>query len=159
MSGAPFFLVPPTADQESSGDAPGCPVFSTKLRTIFNETDLSLTTSFVNRFTFSGSGKLVGFVYRFNNMAPVVKLTIDSEIIFDLEAQQLFDIEVGSPLASGPNGQPTAGGPSWDNTNRTFVYMPLCPIVFFADVKIDVKKIGAPSVTLTRDLITLTKET
>lgn len=138
-------------------DAPGCPVFSSEIETIFSETDLALTTSYVTRFTYSGSGKLIGYIAGLNSTNFSFKLTIDSNVVFDISGNNINDIQLGPPSAGLP--QPTSGGPFVNNSGKTFGYLPICPIAFSTNVKIEVKKGSGPAATILRDLINLTKET
>lgn len=61
------------------------PTFSNKLAVDITTTPVNITSSstYNTIYTYSGTGLLVGFSSEFNNVSIVVKLTIDSNIVFD----------------------------------------------------------------------------
>jgi hypothetical protein len=148
-------------DKKKSSDAPGISVFSAKYRSEFDEpvSPLDLTASYQTIFTYSGSGKFVGFVATFSNTNIGVKLTIDSEVIFEYEASQVNDAQFGNPSTLGPGGQSSSGGPMWDQSGRRFGFMSYLPIEYGTDVKIEALEIGATPATYIRSIVNLTKET
>lgn len=147
-----------TDDGGSSSGTPGAPCFSDKYRSLFDGASLALTTSYQTRYTYSGSGKFVGFILAFSGSDLVVKLSIDSEVIFEVNGEDLSDVQIGTPLGSGPNSQPTAGGPSWDTTSKKMSFVPTFPIAYDTEVKIEIKRIGN-NIDVNRSIVTLTKET
>ncbi len=136
-------------------DAPGCPVTTTKLRYDFDDTGVTISTTFVTLFTYSGSGKFFGIVLDFNSDQVEVKCTIDSEVIFNLTAAQLKDIQI--PAAAGQSQG--IGGLEWENAGSRLRFTPPCAIKFGTDVKFEGKRTGASDKTLDRVMATLTKET
>jgi len=143
--------------QGDPADTPGCPTFSSKLRHDFAAPGTTISTAFANMYTYSGVGKLIGFVLDFDNNNIQLKLTIDSEIIFDLSVNDIQDTQVS--LGAGVDDMSNSGGgPIWNQSDKKILYQPLCPIVYNADIVIDAKKTTGPDKTLTRYLINLTKE-
>ena len=147
-----------TDDGGGSSGTPGAPCFSDKYRTLFDGASLTLTTSYQTRYTYSGSGKFVGFILAFSGSDLVVKLSIDSNVIFEINGGDLGDVQLGNPASSGPNSQPTAGGPSWDTTGKKMSFVPTFPIAYDTEVKIEIKRIGN-NIDVNRSIVTLTKET
>jgi len=148
-------------DKKKSNQAPGGGVFSNKYRSEFDEPSpsLALTTSYQTIFDYSGSGKFIGFVATFSNSTIVIKFSIDSTEIFELEASQVNDAQFNNPTSTGPASQTTTGGPIWDSTSRRFGFMPNLPIEYLMNVKIEAKKKGAPAANYNRSIVNLTKET
>jgi len=134
----------------------GCPVISPKLRYDFDDSGVTISTTFVNLFSFSGSGKLFGFVLDFNQSDIQVKLTIDStDVIFDLTGSQLKDIQV-----------PAAGGQAfgvfgivWEVAGNRLRFEPTCSIPFESKVEMEGKRTGGADRSMDRSLVALTKET
>ena len=142
----------------AAGDGGGCPVFSKKYRSLFDGATLVLSVAYQTRYIYSGSGKFVGFVIHFSGSDVVVKLSIDSEVIFELNGEDVNDMQIGNPASIGPNAQPTAGGPSWETTGKRIAFSPACPIAYATEVKIEVKRIGN-NIDINRSMVALTKET
>lgn len=61
------------------------PTFSNKLVVDISATPINVTSSvtYTTIYTYTGSGLLVGFNQEYNNIAIVVKLTIDGNVVFD----------------------------------------------------------------------------
>lgn len=135
------------------------PAFSKKYRSEYDGSTLELTTSYQNRFTYSGSGQFIGFILVSTGTDITVKLIIDSDLIFELNTQDLFSVQLNDPGNSGPNSQPSAGGPSWDNSGKRYTFAPLQPISYATSVAIDVKKVSVAAANITDHIISLTKET
>lgn len=131
--------------------AEGSSVYTSKYRSIFDGTGLTLTGAFQTVYTYSGSGKFVGFILDFSsgNIAAGVKLTIDTDVIFDLSSADILDVQ---------NGSGTSGGPVFDNLDKKFSFEPPRPILYKTIITIEVKRDnGTPN--LTRLIVNHTKET
>lgn len=146
-----------TGDAGTPGDAPGCAVFSSKFRVVFSEDDVSIDDSFQTLFTYSGSGKLIGSVFEFSNVGVQIKLTIDSEVIFDFKLQDIKDLQM--PLGSGGALPAVPGSLEYQNAQSKLLFMPVCPIKFTTNVKFEAIRLAAPNKTMLRSAVTLTKET
>lgn len=148
-------------DIKKPSDTPGAPSFSDKYRSDFDEPSpaTALTASYQTIFTYSGTGKFVGFVATFSNTNVELKLSIDSNVTFEMTSAQVNDAQFGNPSTLGPGGQASSGGAMWDQTGRRYGFMPYFPIEYGTDVKIEVKKVGAPVVSYIRSIVNLTKET
>jgi len=134
--------------------AAASPCFSNKLRHDIELTPIALTSSFQTIFLETGKGKLVGFVLDFTQNNVTVKLTIDGNVIFDVLATDILDIQLGV----GNTMRETGGGPVWQNTDKKLGYIPLFPVAYDTDVKIEAKEESGPGVTFSRSIVNLTKE-
>jgi len=131
-------------------DLAGCPVFSKKLRTEFDDTDVTLDGTYKTLFTYSGSGKLVGFVLSFDGTTPQVRLKVDGDTIYDIEMQDILDAQFDTNGLIGTGGGPVVFG-------NQLVYRPVCPIAYATTVLIEAT--DSTGKKLLRNIITLTKET
>lgn len=146
-------------DAKFSGTTPGatspCPTVTNKLRHEFSKVSQGLNTSYTTVYTYSGSGAFMGFVLDFDDDDVVVKFSVDSETIFELEAEDIDDIQQDFGSDFGINGN--AGGPLWDDDDDKMIYKPPCAISYSSEVKIEVKTTSGTS-DLDKYLVTLTKE-
>ena len=135
---------------QTPDSTPGAPGFSSKFKTIFSDTDVVLDGTYKTLFTYSGSGKLMGFVLSFDGTEPQVRLTVDGDECFDLEITDVNDAQfkTGSIL----NG---AGGPIVASSQ--FKFHPDFPIVYGSSVLIEA--LEASGKKLLRSIVTLTQET
>jgi len=149
------------ANEIEAIQAPGASSFTKKYRSDFDEPSpaLVLTASFQEIFSYTGTGKFIGFVATFSNTNPQIKLTIDSEINFNMKASEINDAQFANPTVAGPTSQMSSGGPIWDATGRRIGFMSTFSIEFKVDVKIEALKVGAPPVNYIRSIVNLTKET
>lgn len=139
---------------------PGCPVFSSKYRVVSDKTGATLNTStYSTVYSYSGTGKFVGFVADFSASNVIIKFTIDSDVIFDLDADDIVNIMY--PEGPGASGmRSTAGGPIYNAADKKIFFTPDCPIKYGTTVKIEAKaSSGTPTVTWDAVMVTLTKET
>ena len=130
---------------------PGIAVLSNKYRAEFDGTDVTLTALFQTVFTYSGSGKFVGFTLTFDGSTPRVRLTIDStEVIFN---ELLCDIrDAGLNLNSN---KITGTGLVVDSDQLLF--RPLSPIPYESEVLVEVQ--DSTGKKLLSTIVGLTKET
>jgi hypothetical protein len=150
-----------TGDNAGASGTPGCPVFSFKLRHIFDDAGTALTTTYATVYTYTGSGKLIGFVLENDatgSIDVVTKLTIDgSDVVFELENKDVSDIQY--PEGPGFSGmRSSAGGPMYNFSDKKLFYMPECPIAYETSVKIEAKTTSGTA-DMVRHFINLTKET
>lgn len=136
-------------------DTPGCPVISNKLRWEFDEDDVTIQDSYVEIYNESGSGKLFGFVLDFNMNDTTVKLTIDSEVIFELNMIDLSNIQI--PAMGGQ--QIGVWGLMWETAGSRLRFQPECAIAYDSQILVEAKRNGPVDRTLNRKLIALTRET
>ena len=134
-------------DANSGGIAqPGTPCFSNKLKHVYELKDLTLTTSYqtVYEETSVSTGKLVGFGMNCDKNDYTVKLTVDSNEIFELSADQLASVQSDGPGSSGLGHRSTGGGPTYNASGYKFTYDPLYPIAYGDSFKIEIKKADIP---------------
>ena len=145
-----------TGDGGSSSDAGGCPVISKKLRYDLSMSDITVSTTLVTVYTYSGSGKLFGTVLDFSHGDIEVKLTIDgTDVIFDMDMGDLNTIQI--PGGAGINQG--IFGLVWENAGSRLRLEPSCALIFTSEIKFEAKRTGAVDRTLNRSLVALTKET
>jgi len=109
-----------------------------------------LDGTFKTLFTYSGSGKLVGFVLTFDGTEPEVRLTIDGDVIFSLELKDIIDASFDSNGLMGTGGGPVVFGDK-------LCFRPDCPIEYASSVLIEAQDSGGKSQI--RQIVNLTKET
>jgi len=139
-----------TGDGGSAADAPGCPITSKKFRVEFDDTDVAITSTFATVFTYSGSGKLFSASIKFNGEDINLRLKIDGEIIFNLNAKDVKDHQ--------SNNRSQAVNIFNQNTGLWSIDF-FCPIVFAATVLFEAQTSSGGDKTMERTLIALTKET
>lgn len=123
-------------DQDTS--APGSPVWTSKFRSFVTDPydDINnVNQSFSSLYSYSGSGKFVGFSARFNDEDVIVKATIDGETLFEIDCdimEILFDNTTASQNAY-------AGAVMWHDARNLFTFNPNFPIKFDTSVTIEAK--------------------
>ena len=148
--------LPETEQDGMAAEGPGCPVLSTKYRVDFSDSNVTVGTSAATLFTYSGSGKMIGFVFEFNGDVQV-KLDIDSEIIFDLSTSDINDMQIPMGVSGAIPAIP--GSLEWTAASKKLVFMPPCPIIYGTNVTITATRLATPDKTMTRSIVSLTKET
>lgn len=139
-------------------DTPGCPTISSKYRIEFSESDITIPTALVTLFSYTGSGKLFGFVFMNDHKEVQTKLTIDStEVVFDLKSEDIGNVQLQSPDLTSL--VPETGGIMVADNDKTVALKLICPIVFTTSVKIEAKRTGSNDHTMLRSIVSLTKET
>lgn len=106
--------------------------YSKKLRYISDATTVPLTGSFVDQYAYSGSGRVVGFNMEFDHKDVEVKLLIDSEEIFSLDASDL--------QTHGNNTIDDNIGIYWEPNKKIITFYPRYPICFETSVEIQAKE-------------------
>ena len=138
-----------------SAGSPGCPVYSNKLRFPKSETEVVLAASYSTVFSYSGSGKLLGFILDFDSLNVEVKLTIDStDEIFEFTEQEILDLR----YKKGSGEYNMVEAPLWDGNDRKMIFRPSCAIRYDSEVKIEARYTSG-SASVDRHLVALTKET
>lgn len=129
---------------------------SKKLRTDMLIQDMTFTNSiYITLYTYSGSGLFVGAQFIFDNDHAQIKLTIDSDVIFDTDFHVLktFDLSPSGPLTSG------LGGLFYATDGSTLNFIPTYPIPYSSLVKFECKSSDGGSHKHKQQLVVLTKET
>lgn len=148
-----------TVGAGSTGTFP-CPTFSKKYRVELSETDVTMGSSYSTIYSYSGSGKFIGMVIEFNDEDVIVKVTIDSETIFELDIEDLnnFNFFGGGDDDDGGSVRSHCGLDG-ANKDKALHWCPPCPIQYDTEVKIEGKRNGGSNKTMRRRIVTLTKET
>lgn len=123
---------------------------STKVRHDISTTIITLTSSYQTAYTYSGSGKFIGFAFRLESANTIFKMTVDSDVIFELSLADVSDL-LDTTKAS------TAGGPWTTGDAKKFFYQPIYPIPYSSLVKIEAKETSGKR--LFSSFVHLTKET
>lgn len=76
------------------------PTLTSKFRILYDETNQSVTSSYVTLYSYSGSGVFFGSSLNFNNTDVRVRLSIDGEEIFALTLDELSNIESASAFGN-----------------------------------------------------------
>lgn len=142
----------------AASDVSGCPTVSNKLRIEFSETDVTIGATLVTLFSYTGSGKLFGFIFKNDHKEVQTKLTIDStEVIFDLKSEDIGDVQLSNPDI--PDLVQEMGGIMTADNDKSLAFKLSCPIEFATSVKIEAKRTGSTDHTMLRSMVALTKET
>lgn len=107
-------------------DAPGSPVLTSKLRYENDRTTVTLTASYQTIYSYSGSGKLIGVFGDFESNLTEVKVSVDSEVLFEA---QLVDL-----MSNTGNKEFSIGNVFTDATGKKFVFAPAFPVVYSTQV-------------------------
>ncbi len=142
-------------------NTPGCPTLSSKYRIDWSETKQDLpksTSSYLEVYSYTGSGKFISAFLNFNSENVYVKITIDGEELFEMDMDALHD----AFPTGGEDGLSSAMpcGIRWDRQRDVFYFCPSCPIVYTSSVSIECRaNTPVKSRDLTSYFIQLTKET
>lgn len=145
----------------SPSDLVGCDSISPKLRVDYSGTNQSITSSYTTVYSYSGSGKLFGFVLDFNSDSVRVKFTIDgTEQIFELTLNQIEDLQAYSSGGCDDSSNTDDGllGFFKKASGNKLYFQPLHCIVYYSEVKIEAQRTGSSNKTLDDYLVILTKE-
>lgn len=124
---------------------------SQQVRVELSNTEVSLPRStefFEGLYTYTGTGALSGFTMKFDSDSVIVRLELDSEVIFEIDCSILEDL-----LPNG-NGDEGAGNGKfswldWNKSKNILRFYPRYDLAFFSEVKIMAK---ANSNTNKRDM-------
>jgi hypothetical protein len=110
--------------------------YSSKLRIEPDTTGWDIDTSgYTEIYNYSGKGLLYGFQMEVNNKKYIIKFTVDGEVIFDLNAE-----EVGYLFAFTENNPPQSGSfIRFENNYKYFDFSVKTGIRYNSNVKIEVK--------------------
>ena len=78
-------------------DPTGCPPIpanTSKYRIEFLDQDVTVSNVYSTMYTYTGSGRLHGFRHDYDDDDIIVRLTIDSEVIFEIKIKDLKDIGI-----------------------------------------------------------------
>jgi len=106
--------------------------YSSKKTFDLDDTDVALTGTLTDQYSYSGTGKLIGFMMGFDKKDSEVQLLVDSDEVFKIEAGYLDKF---NPVSGGMNA-PDMLGIYFEPNNKTIIYYPRYPICFETDVKI-----------------------
>lgn len=109
------------------------PCYSSKKTFDLDTTTSALTGTLADQYTYTGTGKFIGFIMEFNSKSAEVQLLVDSDEVFKITGSDLDNIQ----------GQQTAAdnlGIAWEPNKKTLTYYPNFPICFETDVKIKAKE-------------------
>ena len=104
--------------------------YSSKLKYLTDSSTVALTGSFVDQYTYTGTGKLVGFSMTFDSKDVECKLLVDGDTIFSVTAT---DVENNASKFS-------TMGLDWEPNKKTISFYPNFPVCFDTDVKIQAKE-------------------
>lgn len=131
-----------------ASDAPGAPVFTKKYRVAYDGTDVSLTTTLTNIFTYTGSGKFVSFVMSTDKSTVLITLKIDSDAVFtDLPVSGIATLDIKGTLREGADAS---------GDGKKFIFARV--IEYGTDIVIDAKTSSGTAKVLDH-VVELTKET
>ena len=103
--------------------------YSSKLCYLPDSTNVALTGSFVSQYSYSGSGKLVGFSMTFDHKDVECKLLVDGDTVFSVSA---YDVE-------NNGGKFSTMGLDWEPNKKTISFYPNFPICFDTSLAIQAK--------------------
>jgi hypothetical protein len=130
----------------------GVPVISPKLRFPFSESNITIPTAYVTIYSYTGSGKLFGAGFRFDSEEIEIKLTIDSNVIFEFTIAEIKDFDdINKGLLKGGKDVKFLGAIHEHNQPA--------PMAFTTEVKFEAKRSASTDRTMLRSAITISKET
>lgn len=133
------------------GDPRVNPVLTSKYRIEYSATPVTLPAGYATMYSYSGSGKFHGFFFSFSSSDVRIKLTVDSEILFELILKDLED------FAFDNEKYPICGGIRVGR-DRKFQFCPEIPINFESSISIEGQLSAGGSKTLDKYLIFITKD-
>lgn len=93
---------------------------------------VSLTGSFASQYSYTGSGKLIGFNMEFDHQAVEVKLLVDGDTVFQI---------TGDDLQTHGNDSIIENiGLHWEPNKKIITYYPNFPICFDSSVDIQARE-------------------
>ena len=107
--------------------------YSPKFRIESDTNSVPLTGSFVDQYSYTGSGRFVGFVMEFDHKDVEVKLLIDSEVIFSIAPSDI-ETHQGNTLVDENLGI------NWEPNKKILTFYPRFPICFETDAKIQARE-------------------
>ena len=133
IGGKNRLLVDSTFSNQSGSDTPGCPVFSKKYRAIEDSTDITIGTgSYTTLYSYSGSGKFIGFMHEYDDKKIIIRVTIDgTDEIMNFNFEDFFDF-LGKWKTYDSGGLQIFRG----EADRV-AFFPSCPIEFSTSVLIE----------------------
>lgn len=120
-------------DEINGNNGGGVPCYSSKKTYDTDDSSVALTGSFVDQYSYTGTGKFIGFVMEFDHKDVEVKLLIDSDTVFEIAPDDI----------STHQGNTTADenlGIIWEPNKKILTYYPRFPICFSTDVKIQARE-------------------
>jgi len=145
---------------ELTGDVT-CPSVSKKLRFDHTENNTTITSSYVTLYSYSGSGKLHGFVLDYNSDSVRTKLTIDgSDEIFELTMDEIEDLQsyTGGGCDDSQSSELLGGFIKKSSGNKLNVEFK-CPIKYETSVLIEAQRTSGSNKRLDRRIVFIEKET
>lgn len=141
-----------------SEGTPGVAVKTKKFRILFDDTGITVPTAYATLYSYTGSGKFFGGTFDFNSSNVIVKLEIDSELIFELDLNDVDDMQSFMADEDSLGFQNTCFV-SLTSGNRFNIDFCKCPIKYETDIVVSAKKASGSDKTQTRQLVYLSKET
>ena len=152
-SGEVHFRTNPRFETDGE-DTPSGAVISSNLRVDSSATSVGLNNvgqPFTSIYTYSGSGKFYGFDLRFDDENVLVELQVDSNVIFEIDCDLLFD------MSDSKRSQLNSF--IFDRARASITFNPLNPIKYTSSVSIAAKaNNGSHFRDLLGYIVTLTKE-
>jgi len=109
------------------------PCYSSKKTFDVDNSTTALTGSLTDQYSYTGTGKFIGFIMTFDHKDVEVQLLIDSDEVFKLQAGDLESLQGNQTSADNL-------GVSWEPNKKTITYYPNFPICFETDVKIKARE-------------------
>jgi len=121
------------ADDINVNVSGGVPCYSSKFMFISDDSTVALTGSFVDQYSYTGTGRFIGFVMEFDHKDVEVKLLIDSDTIFSISSSDI-ETHQGNTLVDENLGI------NWEPNKKILTFYPRFPICFDTDVKIQARE-------------------
>lgn len=136
-----------------------CPTLPPTFKIEFDESNIDCPASYATLYTYSGSGVFHGAVLDFNSDSVRVKLTLDSNVIFELTLDEIESIQSFSSWGCNDNGGSSNNVKMVTKTsgNRLNIWFD-CPIRYSSSVSIEGQRTGSSTKRLDRKLVYLTKD-
>jgi len=109
------------------------PCYSSKKTFDSDASTVALTGSFVDQYSYTGTGKFIGFVMAFDHKDVEVKLLVDGDTVFQFTAADI-ETHQGNTLVDENLGI------NWEPNKKIITYYPRFPICFETDVKIQARE-------------------
>lgn len=140
----------------------GCPTISKYFNFDFSDSSVSVTSSYTTMYSYTGSGKLHGFVLDYNSDRVRTKLTIDGScVVFELTNDQIESIQSfnGNGCDDDDGSSGMMGGFIRKTAGNKLTVEFKCPIKYDTSVLIEAQRTSSSNKALNTRLVFIEKVT
>lgn len=145
------------ADTTSVEVVGGAPVLPSTFKIEFDDSNISVTSSYATLYSYTGSGTFHGGTFDFNSDSVRVRLTIDGNVVLVLTLDEVESIQSFSSGGCNDGGVQNIQFVSKTSGNRLNLHFPV-PIKYDTSVLVEAQRTSGYNKTQSRQLVYLTKE-